>query len=50
VKDGSRMVRRGRESNGSDRIACGGGVDSMLQLRLESGCGGTKRCRKLKWR
>jgi hypothetical protein len=33
-----------------ERVAGGGGADSMLQFRLERGGDGTKRCRNMKWR
>jgi hypothetical protein len=31
-------------------VVGGGGADTMLQFRLEMEGGGTKRCRKMKWR
>jgi hypothetical protein len=37
----------GWEPNGAGRIACGGGVNSMLQFQLERGSDETKRCRKM---
>jgi hypothetical protein len=48
------MLRRSFYSNGgweSDdpgRVACGGGVNSMLQFWLERGDDGIKRCRTMK--
>jgi hypothetical protein len=36
--------------NGLGRVACGGGTDLMLQLRLERGDDRIKRYRKMNWR
>jgi hypothetical protein len=35
---------------GPRRVAYDGGVDSMLQFRLERGGDGIKRCQKMKWK
>jgi hypothetical protein len=35
------------QCGGPERVACGGGVDSMLQFRLERGGDRTKRCWKM---
>jgi hypothetical protein len=32
----------------SERVACGGGADSILQFQLERGCDGMKHYRKMK--
>jgi hypothetical protein len=40
----------GWESDGPDRIACGGGANSMLQFRLERRGDGEKYYRKMKQR
>jgi hypothetical protein len=38
------------ESDGLERVACGGGMDSMLQFQFKRGGDGTKRCQKMKRR
>jgi hypothetical protein len=40
----------GWELGGPERVACGGGADSVLQFQLKRGGDGTKRCRKMKQR
>jgi hypothetical protein len=40
----------GWESDGSSRVADGGGADSMFRFRLEERGDGMKHYRKMKWR